>query len=147
VGIFDFLKKHDPRYNHPLEEEERLMGTQSTKMKAELKRMQHEHNMAEQKLRHETEMLRLQTELADLQDQLADFDEEEAPQGQTPEMMLMAFLMQHMNKGQQAQNITVQPSMGEPPRQDGEPTDEELRQLYRSLPDQYKKMAMSRIKK
>jgi hypothetical protein len=143
VGIFDIFKKKGSR-GHDLTQEERDLGNQTKQQMAELKLLRHRNSLAEEQIRHETEMIELQGKFEEAQQWLEEITgEDEEPEGDTPEALLMAFLAKTLIK---PENTPIPTNT--PPQAEGDiPSDEELRDLYRNLPDNIKQMAKDRMKK
>jgi len=147
MGFFDFLRKSRKWGGHDLEQEDREAGGETKRIKAELTRTRHEHDMMLETLRFEHAQMELQMKIDDLrayQEELYGDDEPEV-EGSTPESMLMGVIASKLMGNQQtAPQTPVSPSKVLPP---GEPTDDELRGLWQNLPPALKKQALDRMKK
>jgi hypothetical protein len=152
VGIFDIFKKKGSR-GHELTQEERDLGNQTKQQMADLKQLKHRNSLAEEQIRHEIEMIELQGKFEEAQQWLEDITgEDEEPEGDTPEALLMAFLAKTI-MGKQNPNLTTNiPPLGSEGAlssntDEAIPSDAELREMYQHLPDNYKKMAQNYVKK
>jgi len=105
MGIFDFLKRHDPRYNHPLTEDERLAGTNTKNSRLELSKRKAELEMAKAELEAERDRLRIEADIEILKQKLEDLQDtgEEIAEGGGMEDTLLTALLTKVLSGQQQQ--------------------------------------------
>ena len=150
MGLFDFLKPGKSQFRG-FTDEGRQIGADTTKLRGELNHAKHDYEMALAKLEFEKRKLELENSIAELQEDAAEFEDDypDAQGEDSADTMLIKLLAPMLLKNQQGgipppQAAPAQPSEGLPP---GEPTDQELRDLWQKLPDQYKAQAKEAMKK
>ena len=150
---FTSKKPKDPRQNHDFSSEDSEAGAEATKSKAELRRLKTELEATKMRAQHELDMLRIKADIEeakqDLQDLTSD-GEEEAPEGSgSMEDQLMTMMIAKFLGGQQqaAPQPTIIEAEQQQPAPDGEPTDQDLRELWNKLPTAYKNQALKSMRK
>lgn len=146
IGLFDIFKRKDPRCNHDMNDEDRENSANTRKLKLELKRAQHDHDLALENLRFEQKRLELQQSIQELRDDIEDYngDYDEPGEQSTEDKLLTTLLTSILAKNQPGATITAAPEDLTPA--DGEPSDQELRRLWKKLPANYQAQAKELIK-
>jgi len=146
MGFFDLFKRKPDQFRG-FTDETRYLGTEATRLRGELNKSKHEYQMMLEKLEFEKRKLELENSIAELKDEAAEFEEDypDTEEGESADAMLIKLLAPMLLKNQITPPApAAQPSEGLPP---GEPTDQELRDLWQKLPDQYKAQAKEAMKK
>jgi hypothetical protein len=147
---FSIFKRRDPRQNHVTDQDDSDSGAATMATKGELNRMKLQLQMEKAKLEHARDVLRIQADIKEAQLDLQDLDEEDSPEGSgegsadAELVKLLAGFVASKNAGSSPQ---VQPTTSIEATPEGEPTNEELRDLWHKLPDNYKTQALGMIKK
>jgi len=148
MGFLDIFKRRDPRLNYDLQPKDKALGGDSTRLKWELNRQKHDYEMALEKLEYEKRRLQLENDISNLQSEAEEMSEDYPDEENSAEdKILGAFLAQIMAKNQTqtaAPQAAADPEVPLPP---GEPTDADLRVLWRKLPQNVKDQAQEMMKK
>lgn len=148
TGLFDIFKRRDPRQNHDPTPDEQLSGGETMATKGEYNRLKIQLAKQKLQLEHERDMLQIRAQIEEAHQDLEDLQAEDEPEeGGSTDQALLTLVSSFLAKkngeiapqGQPAATIEATP--------EGEPTNEELRQLWHKLPDNYKSQALGMIKK
>jgi len=151
IWPFSLFKRRDPRQNHDFSHDDQQAGAEVNKAKASLKRKELELQEKKIELEAERDQIKLEAEIEKynrmLDDLRGDDEEEEEPANNSPDNALnnlvSLFIAQKMGlsapQGQPTTSIQATP--------EGEPTNDQLRELWRKLPDNYKQQALGMISK
>lgn len=148
---FSSIKRKDPRQNHEFTQEDTEAGGEATKSKAELRRLRNELEASRLRANHELEMIRIKADIEDAKQQLSDLmDDGEEQEPGSVEDSIMTMLLTKFLGGQASapvplsQNQIQQVQTATP---DGEPTDQDLRELWNRLPVNVKNQALTQMRK
>lgn len=147
---FDMFKRRDPRHNHVATMEDSESGAATMATKGELNRMKLQLQMEKAKLEHARDMLKLQADIKEAQLDLQDLDNEDDsqdPESNSVDGELIKLIAGAIASKNQSYAPVGQPMTPTEATPEGEPTNEELRELWKKLPENYKTQAMSMIKK
>jgi hypothetical protein len=154
---FTTKKPKDPRNNHEFTLDDSKAGIEVRESKASLQKLKYQ--IEENKLRYQAEidemraqrdLIRVQQQLEDLQ---GDMEEVETDSGSVEDQMMTMLLGKFLG-GQQPINthVTHMDPPGDPiaPQEattDGQPTDQDLRELWNKLPQNVKNQALTQMGK
>jgi len=145
---FSLFKRRDPRQNHITDQEDSESGAATMATKGELNRLKYQLQMEKAKLEHARDMLKIQADIKEAQLDLQDLDEEsgeDEPAGDSSDDMLVKLLSGVIAGKNAGSQIMPPPAAENIP--DGEPSNQQLREMWAKLPPQYKDQAMSMVKK
>ena len=145
MAFFDFFKKKDPRYNHVLTDDDRNLAIEIKKANAEFKRKEQELQLETMKLQQQLKQTELESKILEVQSKLEEYDDVDIePNGDKTDAMLIMLLSKVLNSN--PQNIASVPTSNSPipaTEQKQHLTDEQLMQIYGTLPKTVKAMAKS----
>lgn len=152
IGILSIFKRKDPRINHDLNDDDRDGSANTRRLKAELRAAQHEHDMALEQLRFEQKRLQLQQSIQELRDDIEDYnsDYDDPVEGGSTEDKLLSTLLTSILAKSQGQASTPAAALEITPTEntpENDPTDQELRDLWKKLPANVQIKAREMIKK
>ena len=149
MGWFSIFKRKDPRINHDLTPEDGEAGAAATATKGEINKLKLELMKEKIKLEHQRDMLRLRADIEEAQqdlEELADNGESD-PGAVNPDAALIGLISNFMASKNAGSAPISQPMTTNEATPDGEPTNEQLRDLWHKLPEGYKAQAQEMIKK
>jgi hypothetical protein len=149
IWPFSLLKPRiprDPRINHDFTLADSDMGNMVIRSNAEVKKAKNDLEIAKIKLEAERDRLQIQSEIEEYKqklEDLQDYDDDEPEEGgDSTDKMLMALIAGALGQ-KQPQGAPISPQAPITPTPDGEPSDQELREIWRKLPQQYKDQVRS----